>query len=300
MFSTLPPNYEDKYAQLLLPEKAYTFYLKVQSDIRKVIKQQSSLSSLYSLLQFSIKHLCSLNENESSVSLLTFTIDQLSKSKKQIQNIDEFLSIFYGLCTLLPDNADKTSFKREFITFIQSQKIPESCLQKHSIYIIFCKDSLHRKNYIEAYRYALKSQDFESIHTTINTIIANNVLVVEKEKYFLITRMTFELILTKNLKLAFKFISQYVDTSNNFNNNSPVINFAYMLTSLITRALHDFDKFWALINLYKKVAEQEYYFQFYLNKISQMYYNRKILQDEPKAQNEGLFGMLKNINFGGK
>ena len=299
MFSTAPPNYEDKYAHLLPPEKAYTFYLKVQGDIRKVIKQ-SSLSSLYSLLQFSIKHLCSLNENESSVSLLTFAIEQLSKAKKQIQNVDEFLSIFYGLCNSLSDKADKTSFKREFIAYIQSQKIPESCLQKHSIYIIFCKDSLQRKSYIEAYRYALKSQDFESIYATINTIIANKVLVVEKEKYFLITRMTFELILTKNLKLAYKFISQYVDSSNNFDNNSPVINFAFMLTSLITRALHDFDKFWALINLYKKVAEQEYYFQFYLNKISQMYYNRKILQAEPKSQNEGLFGMLKSINFGGK
>ena len=299
MLSAVQPNYEDKYSQLLSPEKAYTFYLKVQGDIRKAVKQ-SSLSSLYALLQFAVKHLCSLNENESSVSLLTFAIEQLTKAKKQIQNIDEFLSIFHGLCTSLPDRADKTSFKREFIAYIQSQKVPDSCLQKHSIYIIFCKDSLQRKSYIEAYRFALKSQDFDSIYATINAIIANNVLVVEKEKYFLIARMTFELILTKNLKLAHRFISQYVDSSNNFDNNSPVINFAYTLTSLITRALHDFDKFWALINLYKKVAEQEYYFQFYLNKISQMYYNRKILQDEPKTQSEGLFGMLRNIGFGGK
>ena len=118
------------------------------------------------------------------------------------------------------------------------------------------------------------------------------------ERNLIIARVVFELILVKNLKLAYKFISKYIDKTDNFNNNPPALNFAFMLVSLITRAMHDFDHFWALINIYKGVCEQEYYIQYYLNKISIMYYNRPFLKEEDNSS-FNLMNIMKSFGFGG-
>ena len=137
----------------------------------------------------------------------------------------------------------------------------------------------------------------------IGILLNNNEYIKsQKEKEFIIARTTLELIIKKNLKVAFDFISKHINKNDNFIHNSPVLNFAYTLISLITLAMHDFDKFWALINIYKPVISQEYYLQMYLNKISDIYYNKTFLKND---NNFDMMNMLKSFGtignlFGGK
>ena len=66
--------------------------------------------------------------------------------------------------------------------------------------------------------------------------------------------------------------------------------------------MHDFDKFWALINIYKSVISQEYFLQMYLNKISDVYYNRTFLKNDNNFDMMNMFKTFGNLGnlFGGK
>ena len=100
------------------------------------------------------------------------------------------------------------------------------------------------------------------------------------ETFYFITRLTMELILLRNLPLAFKFISKYVSSENNFSKNHPVLNFAYLLTAFFCKDASNFDVFWTLINLYKPIIDVDGTFAKYLNKISLVYFNKSIIQEE--------------------
>lgn len=288
---------EEKYKNILSPSDSYTFFLKIQNDIRKASKTQS-VSEFFYVVKFALLHLSKLNEAESCISILNLSLTQFIANQKATKDVELFLDGFKDLFELVPEKCEKKTFKRDFIKYCEEQKISEYLLQKYKFYELFAKDELKNKNLVEAYKFSLKSQNYETIDTTISMMVSEENKCSKKEKNFIIARMTFELILTKNLKLAYKFISKYIDKSDNFNNNPPVLNFAFMLVSLITRAIHDFEKFWALINIYKGICEQEYYFQFYLNKISIMYYNHPFLKEEDNSFN--LMNLIKSFGFGKK
>ena len=287
-------DYSKKYDKLLSSENTYQFLLKIQKDIARIARNKN-IKEFYNLLSFSMKHLNKNNEAESCNSLIFFSLSQYATYIKKIENIDEFIGNFKEYFDLIPDNCDKNPFKKEFLKFLELNKISSFQIQKFKIYSIFAIDSLKKvtlQNLVEGYKYALKSEELNIIEKMIEVVLSSKELIKsEKEKEFIITRTTFELILKKNLKVAFDFISNHINKNDNCKNNSPVLNFAYMLVSLITLAMQDFDKFWALINIYKPVIEQEYFFQMYLNKISDVYYNKTFLKND----NFDMMNMLKSF-----
>ena len=287
-------DYSKKYEKLLNPEESYQFLLKVQKDIIRLARNKN-IKEFYNLLSFSMNHLNKNKEAESCNSLIFFSLSQYTTYIKKIENIDEFIINFKKYFDLIPDNCDKNPFKKEFLKFLEINKISSVQIQKYKIYSIFAIDSLKNvtlQNLVEGYKYALKSEELDIIEKMIEIVLnSKEYIKSEKEKEFIITRTTFELILKKNLKVAFDFISNHINKNDDFKNNSPVLNFAYMLVSLITLSLHDFDKFWDLINIYKPVIEQEYFFQMYLNKISDVYYNKTFLKND----NFDMMNMLKSF-----
>ena len=232
---------EKKYEHLLSPNDAYTFFLRVQNDIRKSSKNPNI---------------------EEFFKTIKYAITQYIKNYKAKENIELFLQNFMELFEMIPEQCDKATFKRDFLKYYKEQNISEYLLEKYRFYELFAKDALKNKNLVEAYKFAIKSQDYDTIDQTVEKMISPEMKTSNNERNLIIARVVFELILVKNLKLAYKFISKYIDKTDNFNNNPPALNFAFMLVSLITRAMHDFDHFWALINIYKGVCEQEYYIQY--------------------------------------
>ena len=100
----------------------------------------------------------------------------------------------------------------------------------------------------------------------------------EEEFNILLLRTTFELLINKNIELAFEFIGKYY----NKNDKNVIINFGYNLVCLLIRKPHGFDDFWALINIYKGVVEKRFDIQNYLNQISKVYYNKEFLKKKKK------------------
>lgn len=283
-------DYKSQYQDYLDPAEAYSFLLVIQQSIKKTAK--GTHTSLFPLVSFALEHLRELDEKESCISIISTTLSEFKRYHPTPTDPTAFLEGFKHFLILLPQSSDKSSFKRDFLKYCDEAQISPLLVQQYDVYKFFAKDSLLNNNLCDAYRFAIKAQDYDIIDEVVTKMCNSNDIKTIEEKHFIITRMTFELILIKNVKLAFNFISKYVNKTNQFQNNPPVLNLAYMLTSLISIAMHDFGKFWALINIYKPVIDQEYFYAKYLNKISLVYYNKAFLKEE---QELNLFNMLKSL-----
>ena len=193
-------DYSKKYDKLLSSENTYQFLLKIQKDIARIARNKN-IKEFYNLLSFSMKHLNKNNEAESCNSLIFFSLSQYATYIKKIENIDEFIGNFKEYFDLIPDNCDKNPFKKEFLKFLELNKISSFQIQKFKIYSIFAIDSLKKvtlQNLVEGYKYALKSEELNIIEKMIEVVLSSKELIKsEKEKEFIITRTTFELILKK-------------------------------------------------------------------------------------------------------
>ena len=103
--STLLPteieeSYNNKYKDLLSPENAYQFYLKVQFMIPKMAKKDEATYFYY--ISYAMKHLSSLNEKESSIALLDLSLANYVKFHNAPENVDTFIKTFNFFITLSP------------------------------------------------------------------------------------------------------------------------------------------------------------------------------------------------------
>lgn len=283
-------DYTLQYQSYLEPSESYSFLLAMQQSIKKMVKK--SQACLFPLVSFALEHLSKLKEKESCVSIICTTLIEFKRYHPTPDDPTDFLKSFKYFISLLPPSSEKASFKRDFLKYCDEAQISPLLIQQFDFYKYFAQDALMNNNLCDAYRFAIKAQDQDIIEEVVTKMCNSSEVKTLEEKNFIITRMTFELILVKNLKVALSFISKYVDKSNMFQNNPPVLNLAYMLSSLISIAMHDFGKFWALINIYKPVIDQEYFFAKYLNKISLLYYNKAFLKEE---EGFNLLNMLKSF-----
>jgi hypothetical protein len=211
---------------------------------------------------------------------------------KKLNDINEFLENFSNFLKIIYLNTDLTLFKKIFIVYVKENKISEKLLKKNNFFYYFSLNSISNKNLIEGYKFSIKTLDLEIIKKIVDLITKE--LKSEKEKNFFIARTNLEILINKQLKLSFNFMKNYIDIKN-LDNNSSVLNFSFLLTETIINAPHDFDKFWAFINIYKNVCEKDYFFQFYLNKISQIYFNKTFIQKEKDFNLNDLMGMFNGI-----
>ena len=188
------------------------------------------------------------------------------------------------------------NFRMKFLFYCKNNGIDEKILRINKCYDVFTKVSIKAKEYIEAYKYCIKSENvnclfelfdlFEKYCKDKNLLIEDDPFnggnqklkdLTQEEFEFLIMRTTFELLMNKKLDIAFDFIGKYyknINKDKKDENKNIVINFSYSLVCLLIREPKGFDHFWALINLYKGVIEKQYDIQMYLNKISTIYYNK--------------------------
>ena len=296
-------KYEKLFKNLLTKESSYEFYLKAQSSLKRELQKNPNSLDFLSLLNYAINHLKEFNEKESINSLLNYALEQYTQKNKKIpENISKqnFITGFMDAYSKNPANPNTVNFRMKFLFYCKKNDIDEKTLRLYKCYDIFAKESINSKEYIDAYKYCIKSENvnllfelfdiFEKISIDKNYLGEDdpfnkvNLLLktLTKEEFeLLIMRTTLELLMKKKIEVAFEFIGKYYNKLNKEKDNENkniVINFGYSLVCLLIREPKGFDHFWALINLYKGVVEKQYDIQYYLNQISTLYYNKPFLQ----------------------
>ena len=295
------PKFEKIFKNLLTKESIYEFFLKAQSSLKRELQKNNNSLEFLSLLNYAIKHLKQFNEKESINSLLNYSLEQYTQKNKKIpENItkQQFVSGFMDAFSIeldLPVN----NFRMKFLYYCKKNDIDEKLLRLYKCYDIFTKESIISKEYTEAYKYSILSENVNCLFELFDllekyckdkTLLnkedpfnkGNQILrdLTQDEFDFLIMRTTFELLMKKKLDITFEFIGKYYKKLNKDKGNENkniAINFSYSLVCLLIREPKGFDHFWALINLYKGIIERQYDIQFYLNKISIIYYNKPFL-----------------------
>ena len=242
----------------------YRLLLSVKTDLRKSAKKDAK--EFLSLITWSVRVLKENNEDDSAINLFIYALDEYEKTYNKADQelcLESLKNAFYSL----PEKSDKSKVKHRLLKFFESKSIADALIQNYNFYSLFAKDSLLNNDFTEGLRYALKSGDYELLNN-FSENFEKNYSKSAVETFYFITRLTIELILLRNLSLAFKFISKYVKIENNFSKNHPVLNFAYLLTAFFCKDASNFDVFWTLINLYKPIIDVDGTFVKYLNKIS--------------------------------
>ena len=299
------PKFDKLFKNLLTKESIYEFFLKAQSSLKRELQKGNNSLEFLSLLNYSIKHLKQFNEKESINSLLNYSLEQYTQKNKTIpENItkQQFVSGFIDAFSIDLDLPNTNNFRMKFLFYCKKNNIDEKTLRLYKCYDIFCKESINSKEYTEAYKYSIKSENVNCLFELFDLFekfCKDKSLLNEKDPFnkgnlilkdltqeefeFLIMRTSFELLMKKKLDVAFDFVGKYYKSLNkdkDKDNKNIVINFSYSLVCLLIREPKGFDHFWALINLYKGVIEKQYDIQFYLNKISTIYYNKPFLSTQ--------------------
>ena len=298
------PNskFEKIFKNLLTKESIYEFFLKAQSSLKRELQKNNNSLEFLSLLQYSLKHLKQFNEKESIISLLNYSLEQYTQKNKKIpENItkQQFVSGFMDAFSIEMDLPNANNFRMKFLFYCKKNDIDEKTLRLYKCYDIFTKESIISKDYTEAYKYSILSENVNCLFELFDLLEkycndkslltkedpfnkGNQILkdLTHEELGFLIMRTTYELLMKKKLDIAFEFIGKYYKNLNKDKGNETkniAITFSYSLVCLLIRQPKGFDHFWALINLYKGIIERQYDIQFYLNKISIIYYNKPFL-----------------------
>jgi hypothetical protein len=270
-------NILDKFQNFINDKNFYQLLLSIKTELRKLTRKGNT-KDYFDLLTSVLKVLKENEEKESCVSLFLFGLEEYSKMTFNKADTDLLLGALRLSFENLPEIQEKKEVKMKLMKFFDSKQIPDIQVQKFGFYKLFADDALKNKDRADGYRYALKCEDLVTLNEYAEYFINEKLKNEEEKKYFL-ARTCLELILLKNPLLAFKFISKYVDASNNFQNNHPILNFAFFLNSLILKDSNDFEGFCGLLNVYKQILEIEGSLVKYLNKISLGYYNKPILKD---------------------
>lgn len=277
---------DELFKDSLSQEKCYEFLLKIKSLIKKQIRRSTSLEYL-DTLKYGIIHLKQYNEKESISSLLDSTLDLfISKYPKIPESLpkEEILKKFIEALDLYKGMENSRIFKSKFLSYCKKNSMDEKYLKVLKCYDIFAKDSILSSHFIDAYNYCMKCENkeiFFELFTILedNANSGNSALIkgLGKEEFlFLVARTTTELLINKKMEFALEFIGKFYKK---YGKEKIVIDFAYLLTCLLIREPKGFDHFWALINIYKPIIGKKYDLQFYLNKISIVYYNKPFLKN---------------------
>jgi hypothetical protein len=303
----LTSKYDQLFKNLLTKESSYEFYLKAQSSLKRTLQRNPNSIEFLSLLNYSINHLKKFDENESINSLLNYSLEQFTQKHKKIPEEipkQKFISGFMDAFSLSPGLANTDNFRMKFLFYCKKNDIDEKTLRLYKCYDVFAQESMRAKDFNDAYKYCIKSENinllfelfdmFENFmndkkildEINSNPFNRNKSLFTEldKEEFdMLILRTSLELLIKKKVDLAFEFVGKFYKKYNeekDNDNKSIIINFSYVLVCLLIREPKGFDHFWAIINMYKGIIEKQYDIQFYLNKISVVYYNKPFLKEK--------------------
>ena len=272
-------NYEEKFKDLMGEESTYEFFLKMQHIMPKYTKKMKD-PQFFSFITFIVEHLSKYDEKESISTLIDLSMKCYLKNHPQ-NKIDDpmlFMNSYHKIFKMLPVNTDKSFFKYKYLELCQLNGISEDVIFKENIYYEFAIDSRENKFLIEGYRFSIKSMNLDAIISMVKVILESEVIkMTEKEKQIFISRTCLEILTNKNIQMAIDFISPYINSKNNYEENDPILNMSYFICLLLNDKNVTFDKFKELIMLYKPIIEEkDSVLKKYINKISTDYFKQPV------------------------
>lgn len=264
-------NYAEKFKDLMGEESVYEFFLKMQHIMPKYTKKMKD-SQFFSFITFIIEHLSKYDEKESISTLLDLSMKCFIKNHPQ-NKIEEpmlFMNSYHKIFKILPLKIDKSFFKYKFLELCELNGISEEVIYKENIYYEFAIDSRDNQYLIEGYRFSIKSMNLEAINNMVKVILESDVIkMVEKEKPIFISRTCLEILINKNIQMAIDFVTPYINSKNDYEQNDPILNMSYFICLLLNDKDVSFDKFKEFVLLYKPIIEEkDTIFKKYINKIS--------------------------------
>jgi hypothetical protein len=272
-------NYAEKFKDLMGEESTYEFFLKMQHIMPKYTKKMKD-PQFFSFITFIVEHLSKYDEKESISTLLDLSMKCYLKNHPQ-NKIDDpmlFMNSYHKIFKMMPVNTDKSFFKYKYLELCQLNGISEDVIFKENIYYEFAIDSRENKFLIEGYRFSIKSMNLDAINSMVKVILESEVIkMTEKEKQIFISRTCLEILTNKNIQMAIDFISPYINSKNNYEENDPILNMSYFICLLLNDKNVIFDKFKELIMLYKPIIEEkDSVLKKYINKISTDYFKQPV------------------------
>lgn len=266
-----PENYAEKFKDLMGEESVYEFFLKMQHIMPKYTKKMKD-SQFFSFITFIIEHLSKYDEKESISTLLDLSMKCFIKNHPQ-NKIEEpmlFMNSYHKIFKILPLKIDKSFFKYKFLELCELNGISEEVIYKENIYYEFAIDSRDNQYLIEGYRFSIKSMNLEAINNMVKVILESDVIkMAEKEKPIFISRTCLEILINKNIQIAIDFVTPYINSKNDYEQNDPILNMSYFICLLLNDKDVSFDKFKEFVLLYKPIIEEkDTIFKKYINKIS--------------------------------
>lgn len=264
-------NYAEKFKDLMGEESVYEFFLKMQHIMPKYTKKMKD-SQFFSFITFIIEHLSKYDEKESISTLLDLSMKCFIKNHPQ-NKIEEpmlFMNSYHKIFKILPLKIDKSFFKYKFLELCELNGISEEVIYKENIYYEFAIDSRDNQYLIEGYRFSIKSMNLEAINNMVKVILESDVIkMAEKEKPIFISRTCLEILINKNIQIAIDFVTPYINSKNDYEQNDPILNMSYFICLLLNDKDVSFDKFKEFVLLYKPIIEEkDTIFKKYINKIS--------------------------------
>lgn len=279
------------YNDLLSNEESYQFFVRAQLTIPKLSKKHQD-EFLLGFVFFAINHLSSLNEAESSIAILDVALNEYIKIHPTLNDHSNFVKTFISFYKLIPAKCNKTHFKMTFLQYCEKNKINEDVLKQNEVYLLFAIDNINNGDKIIGYRFALKSEDYDTI---ISSLEAIGCLIHDKnEMDYFITRTLFELILLKNVPLAHRILLKYSPSiGKNIDSSPPVLNFGYLLLAFLSNEEKSFEAFTNFTKCYKTIIDEEKTFKQYLDLISNYYFNKQLSSNTSGGFN--FFNILKSL-----
>ena len=272
-------NYAEKFKDLMGEDCIYEFFLKMQHAMPKYAKKMKD-AEFWQFTSFIIEHLAKYEEKESISSIIDLSMKLFIKKHpdNKIEDPMLFMNSFHKIFKILPVKIDKSFIKYKFLELCEANGISEDVILKENIYYEFAIDSKENNFLIEAYRFVMKSMNLEAINATVKAIFENEKLnMTEKEKITFAVRTCLEIIINKNVNMAIDFILPYIKSSNNYEENNPILNMAYFICLLLNDKNTTFDKFKEFVLLYKPVIEEkDASLKKYINKISMDNYKQVV------------------------
>ena len=300
-------NFNEKFKDILGSESSYEFFLKIQFLIPKYSKKSDP--EFFSFIKFALNHLISLKEKESVSTILDLSIKNYKKNHKtkNIPDPNLFLKSFQEIFKSLPEEMDKSYFKYTFLELCETNNITEDVLFNQNIYYDFAIDSIKNNFLAEGYRFSMKAMKLDAIKSVVNKILVDDKIKMDcKEKNVFIARTCLEILVNKNVEIALDFISSFISTKNNFEDNQPLLNMCYLMCNLLKDNNCSFEKFNELTLTYKSCIEKsEKNLKKYINKISSDRFNKIVFLDANNPLGGfNFFNMMKLVTnlanqFGG-
>ena len=269
----------------------YNLLVQLKVILRKEIRK-SNYNEFCDITSFAINEFSKNNEINSCNDIFNIFLSESEKflikpapeaEKKYLETCKECLT----LIPMTKNEKIKIGYTQKFQTICDNANISNKITSE--FHERFSVDCIKHGEVLVGYRFALKSGNVNIIQMIFNNEFSKD--LSSNEKTLFIARISFELLILKNVSSAYKFLAQNINVRD-FKSNEPILNFSFFLILDLEKNL-GYIKFKELVFQYENSIDLDPNFRKYLDKISLIHFNKKVYPEKP---NFDIMKMVKSLS----